>query len=369
MMSGTSMDGIDVALIKTDGDTFVERSGSGFYPYSLETRDLLERALEDALEICDRNERPGCIAEAESSITQLHIAAVKQFLEEFDISQGDIDLLGFHGQTILHRPDEALTVQIGDGQMLANGSGISTVYDMRANDMRNKGQGAPLIPAYHKALAGNVESRFAGKGPVCFVNIGGISNITYVGEELIAFDSGPGNALIDQWVQQQVGISHDAGGAIAAEGHVDPSFVNGYLADAFFNKPLPKSLDRNDFGLPKQTSLSVETVARSLARVTAEGIFKAVEHLPKNPELWIICGGGRHNPFIMRDLEELAQRSDSRAIKAEEAGFNGDAMEAEGWAFLAVRSSLDLPLTFPKTTGCKQPVSGGVLAHPDKESR
>ncbi len=355
------MDGIDAALLKTDGEAVVERGPSGFYPYSPETRDLLQQALVDALQIDQRDERPGCLGNAQEMVTTLHAEAINQFLKDNNLTVDNVDLLGFHGQTVLHRPDDALTVQIGNGQALADATGISTVYDMRANDMVHGGQGAPLIPVYHQALAKNVSSDVAVDGPICFVNIGGISNITYVGDELIAFDSGPGNALIDQWVQKHVGISHDQGGAIAAEGVIDRSFIDGYMADAFFEKPVPKSLDRNDFRLLDEANLSVETVARSLARVSAEAIIRAAEHLPDTPSLWIICGGGRHNPHIMNDLTELALEAGSNVVSAEVAGFDGDAMEAEGWAYLAVRSIQHLPLTYPQTTGCKQEVSGGVF--------
>lgn len=358
------MDGIDVAVLKTDGETIVERGETGFFPYSAQTREMLEQSLVDAAEIKDRDERPGNLSEAEERITSLHVDAVKVFLSQNQIAAEEVDVLGFHGQTVLHRPDEALTVQLGDGAKLATETGIVTVYDMRANDMEFSGQGAPLVPIYHKALSQNLSEEFAALTPVVFVNIGGISNITYVGEELIAFDAGPGNALIDQWVQAQVGISHDQGGMIAAEGKIDQMLVDRYITDPFFEKPVPKSLDRNDFQLEQFESASIETVARSLARVTAESILKSAKHLPDCPKLWIICGGGRHNPHIMNDLQALAEEAGSKAIKSEEAGFDGDAMESEAWAYLAVRSLRELPLTYPLTTGCTKPVTGGKLILP-----
>ncbi len=358
------MDGIDVALLKTDGGSVVQRGASAFYPYRPAMRELLATALEEAKEITSRNERSGVLKDAEKQVTLLHADAVNEFLSGQNLSSDDIDLLGFHGQTVLHRPDEALTVQIGHGQLLADKTRIATVFDMRANDMQHSGQGAPLIPVYHQALADNIAGEQSSESPVCFVNIGGISNITYVGDELLAFDCGPGNALIDQWVQRHVGISHDAGGAIAAEGKIDLAFVQSYLVDEFFDKPVPKSLDRNDFSVPEDSALGVETVARSLARVTAEGIIQSVKHLPRSPKLWIICGGGRHNPYIMKDLVELAEDMQSKVVSAEVAGFDGDAMEAEGWAYLAVRSNLGLQLTYPGTTGCSKAVTGGVIAKP-----
>ncbi|MEL7430398.1 MAG: anhydro-N-acetylmuramic acid kinase, partial [Pseudomonadota bacterium] len=354
LMSGTSMDGIDVALVRTDGEGRVERGPSASFDYSAATRRMLVNALKDARDIVVREQRPDLLRSAEDEITRLHVDAVQTFLSAHNLVPEDIDLIGFHGQSVLHRPQSAITVQIGDGQRLADETRIATVHDMRANDMIHGGQGAPLIPVYHQALATGITGR---DGPVCFVNIGGISNITYVGDtclgdELIAFDSGPGNALIDQWVQKHVGITHDQGGMIAAEGHVDEALAERYMADGFFEKKLPKSLDRNDFKLPQDAeNLGVETVARTLASVTARAIFRSLDHLPEAPRLWVICGGGRHNPFIMKDLFLLAAQHETRVIAAEEAGFDGDAMEAEGWAYLAVRAELGLPLTFPGTTG------------------
>jgi len=361
-MSGTSMDGIDAALIRTDGEMIVERGSMGFYPYSPDKQNLLKQALEDAKELEIRDQRIGCLEQAEHVITQLHVEAVKAFLEENKLKADAIDLLGFHGQTVLHRPKQALTVQLGCGGQLAKETGIDVVYDMRAKDMEHGGQGAPLIPAYHQALVQSLPKAFSEKTPVVFVNIGGISNITFIGEELIAFDTGPGNALIDQWVQSRAGIAYDQGGMIAAEGSVNIQLVEKYLANPFFDKPLPKSLDRNDFLPPNSNDISVENGARTLAHISASAIMKAVQHLPDMPKLWIICGGGRHNPHIMSDLKDIALKEGSQIILAEEAGLDGDAMEAEGWGYLAVRSLKNLPLTYPKTTGCNKPVSGGVYA-------
>ena len=362
LMSGTSMDGIDAALIKTDGKNIVERGEMGFYPYTVEAQNLLKQALEDAKQIKSRDERIGCLQEAEDLVTKLHIDAVAKFLKEQGLEASQIDLVGFHGQTVLHRPADALTVQLGDGERLAKESGIDTVFDMRANDMKHGGQGAPLVPIYHKALSASMSDEFQSQTPMVFVNIGGISNITYVGDELIAFDTGPGNALIDQWVEREAGVPYDQGGMIAAEGQIDLTLVEKYLSNPYFEKQLPKSLDRNDFLPPLSNEIGVEDGARTLAHISAAAIIKSVEHLPETPKLWIICGGGRLNPHIMADLKELAKIQNAHVIASEEAGFDGDAMEAECWGYLAVRSVEGLPLTYPKTTGCKAPVSGGVLS-------
>lgn len=366
LMSGTSMDGIDIALLETDGEDRVLRVSSGFMPYETAFRRRIEAGLADAKVIKKRDERPNDLAALETEITRRHAEAVAAFLAEHDIDRQSIDVIGFHGQTVLHRPLEGLTVQLGDGSLLATLTGIPVVYDMRANDMVHGGQGAPLVPAYHKALAQHVSDTLKQARPVVFVNIGGISNVTVipVAGAPIAFDTGPGNTLIDQWVQDRAGIAFDAGGSIASEGQVVGSVVARYLQKPFFDLAPPKSLDRNDFTLAELGNLEMADGARTLARFTAEAILKASAHAPQAPSLWIICGGGRKNAMIFKDLYEGAEAQDARVVVAEDVGFNGDSMEAEAWAYLAVRAQAGLPLTWPTTTGCNAPVSGGVVAVP-----
>jgi anhydro-N-acetylmuramic acid kinase len=366
LMSGTSMDGIDVALIETDGEGQVRRLASAEYPYDAAFRRLLAASLEIAKTIKVRSERPGLVGDVEQEITDRHAEAVHAFLKQTGHDTSDIGVIGFHGQTVLHRPERALTVQLGVGQLLSKSTGIPVVYDMRANDMVHGGQGAPLVPAYHAALAAGLDPALVNGRPVCFVNIGGISNITYVrsGHPPIAFDTGPGNALIDQWVERHAGIPFDDGGRIAAEGEIVKTVVEVYLAKPFFMAPPPKSLDRNDFTLTETDGLELSDGARTLARVSAEAIIASVQHLPEPPGLWIICGGGRKNQTIMSDLVELAETSGASVLAAEDCGLNGGSMEAEAWAYLAVRSFEGLPLTFPETTGVKSAVTGGVLARP-----
>jgi anhydro-N-acetylmuramic acid kinase len=266
---------------------------------------------------------------------------------------------------VLHRPQTAVAVQLGDGARLAQATGFAVVYDMRADDMRAGGQGAPLVPAYHAALAHSLPPQYAGALPTVFVNIGGISNITYVGEgDPIAFDTGPGNALIDQWVAREGGVPFDADGAIASEGGVVSAVVARYLDKPFFAKPGPKSLDRSDFTLTEAGGLELADGARTLAAVSAAAILKSVELLPLPPKLWIVGGGGRKNPHIVGDLRDGAKAAGAEVILAEDAGLRGDFIEAEAWAYLAVRSLKGLPLTFPTTTGCKAPTTGGVLVRP-----
>lgn len=366
LMSGTSMDGIDVAALETDGESFIEEGPTLSVSYDAAFRRRIELALETAKEIRARTDRPGDLALLEKALTERHAVAVREFLQAQTGKWAKPDVIGFHGQTVLHRPQEALTVQLGDGTLLAREAAVPVVYDMRANDMLHGGQGAPLVPIYHQALAGSLKAPYAGRFPVVFVNIGGISNITYVGVDgdPIAFDTGPGNTLIDQWVSSEGGVPYDAGGAIASEGGIVRSVVEQYLDKPFFEKTGPKSLDRNDFTLEITRNLELSDGARTLAAVSAEAILKSVQHLPEKPKLWIVCGGGRKNPHIVGDLRAGAAKTGAEVIVAEDAGFDGDATEAQAWAYLAVRSRLRLPLTFPSTTGCAEPVTGGVLAEP-----
>ncbi|MCJ8518214.1 anhydro-N-acetylmuramic acid kinase [Pseudorhizobium tarimense] len=366
LMSGTSMDGIDVALLKTDGEQRVERGAFLGVRYEPAFRQMLKLALEDAKEVGERSQRPGQLREIEAELTRRHADAVSQFLHQNGLKPSDIDVIGFHGQTVLHRPDRALTVQLGSGQLLADLTGAPVVYDMRANDMVHGGQGAPLVPAYHAALAENLPLQ---ERPVCFVNIGGISNLTFVGLDgsIIAFDSGPGNTLIDQWVEAHAGVPFDQGGMIASEGRVVSALAEGYLSSSFFTASQRRSLDRNDFLPPKGDDAELADGARTLAYVAAASIIRSAEHLPQQPALYVICGGGRLNSVLMRDLSALAAAQGSRVACAEEAGLDGDAMEAEAWAYLAARSLKHLPLTFPGTTGVRQPVTGGVLRYPHKK--
>lgn len=363
LMSGTSMDGIDVALIETDGETVVRRGQGREYPYDAAFRRRIEASLETAKQIKERSERPGDLLALEQDITHRHAEAVRRFLAETGERTETVDLVGFHGQTVLHRPEKALTVQIGDGQLLANITGIKIVYDLRANDMAHGGQGAPLVPVYHQALAAGQN----GKRITAFVNIGGIANVTFVGNgDPVAFDTGPGNALIDQWVQANGGIPFDDGGRIASEGAVDDARVTAFLDHDYFKRKLPKSLDRNDFSPDLVAGMELSDGARTLAAMTARSILGSAIHAQGKISRWIICGGGRKNAAIMAELKVGAK--DAEVMVAEDAGFDGGAMEAEAWAYLAVRSVKGLPITFPDTTGVKVPVTGGILCHPREKA-
>lgn len=353
-MSGTSLDGIDVALLRTDGEDVVERGPAATYPYRPDQQALLQDALRQAKTLEQRNARPGILAEAERALTRWHAEAVERFRDE--TGTGEFDVIGFHGQTVIHRPERGLTVQLGDGPALARRVGIPVVYDMRAADVAAGGQGAPLVPVYHRALAAGL-----GERPAAFVNIGGVANMTWIGRqgELVAFDTGPGNALLNDWCERHTDVSFDRDGVLAARGHVDADALRQLLNHNYFATAAPKSLDRNAFDATWLDGLSVEDGAATLTRFTAESIARSAVLVPEAPRLYVVCGGGRRNPTLMRDLRNLLQ---AHVIVAEDLGFNGDSMEAEAWAYLAVRCLRGLPISFPGTTGAPRPLSAGVLA-------
>jgi anhydro-N-acetylmuramic acid kinase len=365
LMSGTSMDGIDVALLETDGETISRFGPSALHPYREEEAALLRSAVEAARALTDRDARLGILGEAERMVTALHAGAVRAFLDANGIDGGSIDVTGFHGQTVLHRPDERLTVQIGDGQRLADETGIRVVYDLRASDVAAGGQGAPLVPVYHRALAAMLERPH----PIAVLNIGGVANVTFIDgmPDPYACDTGPGNALIDDFMRARQGCARDENGGAAARGRVDEPAVARVLKHSFFALKPPKSLDRNAFrewvtdraGLDGK---SVEDGAATLAAITAATIATIVPHLPEAPRTWIVCGGGANNATLMRMLGE--RLAPARVETAGDAGWNTDAIEAQAFAYMAVRSLRGLPITFPTTTGVPVPMSGGVIAEP-----
>jgi len=278
-------------------------------------------------------------------------------LEEAELAPSDIALVGFHGQTILHRPSERRTWQIGDGATLARVTGIAVVNDFRAADVAAGGQGAPFVPLYHQVLARGMTR------PVVVVNIGGVANVTFVGvkDELMAFDTGPGNAAIDDWAFAHTGEPVDRDGRLARAGRVDEAVLADLLDNPRFRQLPPKSLDRLDFPMSAVEGLSAADGAATLTAFTAAAIARAQEHLPQTPKAWIICGGGRHNPVLM---EALRARLPGDVMAAEDVGWRGDYLEAEAFAYLAVRSVKGLPLSLPSTTGVPHPMTGGVLHRP-----
>ncbi len=364
LMSGTSMDGVDVALIQTDGREEVRQGLSLFRPYGAADRKLLRAALEEAVDLTDRAARPPAILACERMVTRRHGEAVERFLEQNGIAAATVDVVGFHGQTVIHRPRAGLTVQIGDGQALADRLGVPVAYDFRAADVASGGEGAPVVPVYHRAL---IEAAKIA-GPVAFLNIGGVANVTYVddGFDPIACDTGPGNALLDDLMHARVGKPMDRGGRTAAKGRVDEAALELLLDHPYFEVEPPKSLDRNAFSRKIVDLLSLEDAAATLTAFTAASVAQLLPHLPKWPGELVVCGGGARNPTLMR---ELAKRLGCKVTSAEQHGWSVDAMEAQAFGYLAVRCMEGLPITFPTTTGVPAPQIGGVLARPASGKR
>jgi anhydro-N-acetylmuramic acid kinase len=360
LMSGTSLDGVDVALIETDGRRIKALGPSGYRPYSDRERGLLRHALAEAVHLPQRDARPGALADAERAVTLAHIEAVAAFRAQHRISCEDIDIVGFHGQTVLHRPEKRLTVQIGDGGALAKAIHIPVMHDFRAADVAAGGQGAPFVPVYHRALAQSLER----EGPIVVVNIGGVSNITYIdgNDTLIACDTGPGNALLDDFMFRVMHQPFDTEGRLAAQGRVDEAWIGRALDLPFFRLKPPKSLDRNDFGSLRLGEVKPEDGAATLTALTAAAIARIVPLLPKVPKNWIVAGGGARNLTMMRMLRE--RLAPARVDAADALGWSSDAIEAQAFGFLAARGMKGLPLSYPSTTGVPLPMTGGVIARP-----
>jgi anhydro-N-acetylmuramic acid kinase len=364
LMSGTSLDGVDVALIETDGERITRFGPVWYHAYADAERALLRNALAEAVSLTDRLSRSGVVAQAEQFVTRAHAQAVERFLELNGIERETIDIVGFHGQTILHRPNASLTVQIGDGAELAQRLGLPVVFDFRAADVAAGGQGAPLVPVFHRALVRDLDR----PGPVAVLNIGGVANVTYVdgSRDPIACDTGPGNALIDDFMRTRTGEAFDRDGAGAAAGRIDHDFIARVLSDPFFASPCPKSLDRNAFAYANLhlPALSVADGAATLAALTAATVACVVPHLPLAPRTWIVAGGGARNRTLVR---MLAERLAPAALEtAGEVGWSADALEAQAFAYLAVRRLRGLPVTFPTTTGVPRPMTGGVIVAPEE---
>jgi anhydro-N-acetylmuramic acid kinase len=358
LMSGTSMDGVDVALVETDGESHVRLGPFLCRPYSSADRALLRQALIDAAAVGQRDERPGSLMEAERLVTERHIEAVEAFREAYKVDRKTIDIIGFHGQTVVHRPESRLTVQIGDGDELARRLGIPVAFDFRAPDVAAGGHGAPLVPVFHRALA----EAAAIELPAVILNLGGVANLTYLaarGADPLAWDTGPGNALLDDLILKHTGVALDLDGRIAGSGSVDERALGRLLAHPYFELPPPKSLDRNAFSGQSLEELPLAAAAATLVAFTAETIALALRQVPGRPRRLIAAGGGTKNPVL---IAEIARRTGLAVEPAERLGWSADAMEAQAFAYLAVRSRAGLPLTFPTTTGVPRPMTGGRLA-------
>ncbi len=362
LMTGTVLDGnIDIALLRTDGEEIAEFGPWKLAPYAAEIRPLLASAVAAALPWRFEGEEPAVFREAEDALTRAQSAAVNAFLSEVGLAASDVAIIGFHGQTVLHRAPQlglvGATRQLGDGELMAQLTGIDVAYDFRSADMREGGQGAPLAPVYHAALL-----RRAGAEPSSAVlNLGGVANITWWGggDHIVGFDTGPANAPLNDWIKRHGLGEMDRDGALARGGKVDETRLAELLSHAYLAAPYPKSLDRHGFAAAMADGLSPRDGAATLTAFTAAAVGKALDLLPRRPKQLTVCGGGRRNPAM---LDALRERAAVAIQPAEAVGWRGDAIEAECFAYLALRALRGLPLSFPLTTGVTKAMTGGRLA-------
>ena len=349
LMSGTSLDGVDAAWLDTDGVTVTAFGPTLTIPYDnvlrADLRAILDRAPGLAADDPD-------LASAVARLTDYHVQAVRALGRQ-------ADLIGFHGQTILHQPDRRRTWQVGDAARLAQRVGVPVAHDFRSADVAAGGQGAPFAPVYHGALAAGLPK------PLAILNIGGVANVTWIGADgtLLAFDTGPGNGPLDDWILRHTGQAFDRDGVLARAGQVDGDVLGRLMSHAYFGLPGPKSLDRLDFGQALAESglsgLSAADGAATLVRFTVVSIAAAA--LPETPARWLVCGGGRLNPAIM---DGLRQALGVPVDPVEAIGWSGDALEAQCFGFLAARVAAGLPLSYPSTTGVLAPMPGGRIVMP-----
>ena len=359
LISGTSLDGIDATIIKSDGE-HVERIGTACHrPYTKDEQALLKSALSEARKEGRPTKNNTLINEAEKLVTELHAEIVKKIIETNQMDE--IDVIGFHGQTILHGPEEGWTWQIGDGKMLAERTGISVINDLRRNDMENGGEGAPLAPIYHHVIARSSNVNY----PVAMLNMGGVGNITWIGgpnaDDMLAFDTGPANALLDDLVRKNADLPYDRGGEISAKGTVNQAMVQKWMQNDYFRQPAPKSLDRDEFNVDEVHTLPLEDGAATLCAFSVRCVKIAECLCPVPVKHWYVCGGGAQNPVMMKMLDDLLEGT---VDPVNILGFDSDYIEAEAFALMAIRKLYNLPISFPGTTGVSKPCTGGVLNLP-----
>jgi anhydro-N-acetylmuramic acid kinase len=360
LMTGTALDGfIDAALLRTDGEEIAAFGAWRLQAYDAGLRARLAASIDAARAWDFAGPEPDAVTAAEADYTRAHALAVAALLDEAGLAPSDVAVIGFHGLTVLHRPAAGRTRQIGDGALLARLTGIPVAFDFRSADVAAGGQGAPLAPVYHAALLRN-----AGLAdPAAVLNLGGVANITWWGggEEVAAFDCGPANGPLNEWVEAHGLGAYDRDGRLAASGMVHEGLLLQLLDHPWLGEAWPKSLDRYDFSASMVRGLSPADGAATLTAFTAAAIGIGLDICPKRPDAVVACGGGRKNPVLIAEIERRAR---VRVIPAEQVGWRGDAIEAEAFAHLAVRTLRGLPLSFPSTTGVAAPTPGGRVARP-----
>ena len=368
LMSGTSMDGVDASLIRSNGIDEFTNILDKYYEYD----DSLHQELIDLRNLIlvdeDLRKYSNRLSELEREITIFHSKVVNEISLKYN---DEIDFIGFHGQTIFHNPEKKITKQLGEGNLLSQLVNKRVIYDFRQKDLKNNGQGAPLTPIFHHLLSQNINKKYKIEFPVCFINIGGISNITKISkkneileENLEAFDSGPGNCLIDEWIRKNSNKNFDLGGSIAKSGKINQLILN-QIIDNFKIESYEKSLDIKDFDISFARGLSLEDGCATITNFTAYLIAKGIEHSNLNgtkPIKYLVCGGGRKNSFLIQNIKDYLSNNKNISLDTiDKYSYDGDYVESQAFGYLAIRSFLNLPISFPKTTGCKTPTVGGKL--------
>ncbi len=368
LMSGTSLDGVDVSIIKSDGDREFSSILDSYFEYD---QDLIEKILKIREKITNPeglNRYLDEIKSLEREITLFHVKAVNETLQ---MSKSNVDLIGFHGQTIFHDPEKKITKQLGDGRLLSQLIKKKVVYNFRQNDLKNGGQGAPLTPIFHNTLANKLNEKFNLKFPINILNIGGISNITCTVDwkdsecknKILAYDIGPGNCLIDEWIRKNSKKKYDKDGFLASSGKTDKLIFNQALENFTENSSYKKSLDVNDFDIFFAKGLSLENGAATITDFTAKLIADGMNyaHGKDHPNIykWLVCGGGRKNKYLLQSIKNNFEKISIDPIDQYE--INGDFVESQAFAFLAIRSLEGMPISFPSTTRCKDSITGGVI--------
>ena len=368
LMSGTSMDGVDVSLIRSDGSYEFINVLDEYFEYNESLHQQLIEFRNLILSINDLKLYSAKLNELEKEITIFHSKIVNEMSLKY---QDEIDFIGFHGQTIFHNSEKKISKQLGDGKLMSQLVKKKVIYDFRQEDMLNRGQGAPLTPIFHNLLSKNINEKYQIEFPICFLNIGGISNITKIiekeenlEENLEAFDSGPGNCMIDDWVRKNSNNNFDENGSIAKSGKIDQLILNQAI-DNFKVVSFDKSLDVKDFDISFARGLSLEDGCATITNFTAYLIAKGIEHANGNnvkPIKYLTCGGGRKNDFLIQSIKDyLLQKKNISLNFIDDYNLNGDYIESQAFGYLAIRSFLNLPISYPKTTGCELPTVGGKL--------
>jgi len=368
LMSGTSMDGVDVSLIRSDGINQFINVLDEYFEYNESLQQQLIELRNLISNINDLKLYSSRLNELEREMTLFHSKIVIDISSKY---QDEVDFVGFHGQTIFHNPEQQISKQLGDGKLMSQLVKKKIIYNFRQEDMINKGQGAPLTPIFHNLLSKKINENHQIDFPICFLNIGGISNITKIikkdeklEDNIEAFDSGPGNCMIDEWVRKNSKNNFDENGSIAKSGKIDQLILNQAI-DNFQIDRFDKSLDVKNFDISFVRGLSLEDGCATITNFTAYLIAKGIEHSNGNnikPIKYLICGGGRRNTFLIQSIKDYLSHKQNISLNSiDDYSLNGDYIESQAFGYLSIRSFLNLPISYPKTTGCKTPTVGGEL--------